>query len=363
MKKLISVLIFVVLMIVPFAYAEGVQELTLYAGQNIEVGTVSVWNTGDELHVKYEITTGDWIITETHLYIGKNVPPVSTPGQLPYCVPDDETNTEVEYVIALDEIYGYTLATNKKGKSTGKMIQDEGINPGVKGGDEISIAAYAEMISKKSEGAWADGTNFGKNWAMYSNYAIQTPGPYFQDDFDDNTLDTTKWTEDIESNSSDFSNAYDEINQEARFSIFCNGHAYLLSKVITIADWNTITVQGKWKFSVTPVTPEMACYIYDADTDEVYGMIHKSYFGTIKYYYSKTDYLEESMAIPEAYVPFKIVITKTNVEFWEDGSKIKEFSTTALASTTHFKLKIGSMEGTGWENRYSYFDDIQITAN
>lgn len=40
----------------------------LCAGQNMDVGTVSVWNNDDNLYVKYE-TTGDWVMTETHLEV------------------------------------------------------------------------------------------------------------------------------------------------------------------------------------------------------------------------------------------------------------------------------------------------------
>jgi len=53
----------------------------LYAGQNIDVGTVSVWNDGVKLYVKYE-TTGGWIMTETHLAVVTNTAdfPTNKPG-------------------------------------------------------------------------------------------------------------------------------------------------------------------------------------------------------------------------------------------------------------------------------------------
>ena len=41
---------------------------TLFAGQDIPVGTVSVWNDGVELHITYN-TTGGWVMTETHLAV------------------------------------------------------------------------------------------------------------------------------------------------------------------------------------------------------------------------------------------------------------------------------------------------------
>ena len=43
--------------------------VTLTAGQHIDVGTVTVSNDETNLYVVYE-TTGNWVITETHLYVG-----------------------------------------------------------------------------------------------------------------------------------------------------------------------------------------------------------------------------------------------------------------------------------------------------
>jgi len=48
--------------------ADDPQKTTLFAGQNIPVGTVSVWNDCINLYVKYE-TTGGWVMTETHLAV------------------------------------------------------------------------------------------------------------------------------------------------------------------------------------------------------------------------------------------------------------------------------------------------------
>jgi len=40
----------------------------LCAGQNMDVGTITVWDDGTNLYVKYE-TRGDWMMTETHLAV------------------------------------------------------------------------------------------------------------------------------------------------------------------------------------------------------------------------------------------------------------------------------------------------------
>ena len=56
--------------------ADDPQETRLFAGQDILVGTVYVWNDCVNLYVKYE-TTGGWVMTETHLAV------VAAPGDFP----------------------------------------------------------------------------------------------------------------------------------------------------------------------------------------------------------------------------------------------------------------------------------------
>lgn len=45
------------------------QGIPLIAGQNIEVGTVNVWNDGENLYVTYVIDAPGWYLTETHLHV------------------------------------------------------------------------------------------------------------------------------------------------------------------------------------------------------------------------------------------------------------------------------------------------------
>ena len=63
--------------------ADAPQVTTLFAGQTIDVGTVSVWNDCVNLYVKYE-TTGGWVMTETHLAVVTSVAdfPTNKPGNL-----------------------------------------------------------------------------------------------------------------------------------------------------------------------------------------------------------------------------------------------------------------------------------------
>jgi len=125
-------------------------EYILYAGQDIPVGTVNVWNDLGILYVRY-VVDDPWEMTGSHLYVGKTDPfdfP-STPGQLPYSPSmekspspnasyDDATMT---YTIPLAEIYCYEFVRKGQGKGL------NAIGPsGVGSCDEIYIAAQAEVI-------------------------------------------------------------------------------------------------------------------------------------------------------------------------------------------------------------------------
>ena len=177
-------------------------ESILWAGQDINVGTVNVWNDGVELHVTYN-TTGGWVLTETHLAVAtalddipqKNGNPI--PGKFQYqccyvgsewvflikndgapgatCDADGNANatlTEVEYIIPLSEI--------------GEGVDCEEL---------LYIAAHASLLNLdnivgyvpdtgdpgdpiyQEETGWGDnGLGFpGNNWATYFEYSVQCP--------------------------------------------------------------------------------------------------------------------------------------------------------------------------------------------
>jgi hypothetical protein len=110
---------------------------TLWAGQDINAGTVSIWNDETNLHVVYDADNG-WVITGTHLYVGKTNPNTLTtaPGQFPY-------SGNTEYVIPLSMISDYKMQLNKNGAPTGKMIPTG--TPGVDQDDIVYIAAHADV--------------------------------------------------------------------------------------------------------------------------------------------------------------------------------------------------------------------------
>lgn len=98
------------------ALAPPITTVTLYAGQTIPVGTVTVWNDGDYLYVEYETTDG-WEMTETHLHVattldgipqteetgkGKNTGGNPIPGQFDWSMEHDPPVSDYLYTIPLD---------------------------------------------------------------------------------------------------------------------------------------------------------------------------------------------------------------------------------------------------------------------
>jgi hypothetical protein len=73
-----------------YALAGNPDVYQLYAGQDIDVGEIQVWNDDQNLYVKYVVDATDWCLTETHLAVAyslddipqKNGNPI--PGQFPY---------------------------------------------------------------------------------------------------------------------------------------------------------------------------------------------------------------------------------------------------------------------------------------
>jgi hypothetical protein len=108
--------------------------ITLYAGQDIPVGTVSVSNDGTNLYVTYN-TTGGWVMTETHLAVATSLDVIPQtkkgnpiPGQFPYKHEDLGYVTSDPYEIPLVDL-------------------------GVGADDNLYIAAHAKVI-RPIEDCW-----------------------------------------------------------------------------------------------------------------------------------------------------------------------------------------------------------------
>ena len=138
-----------------------VTAVTLYAGQTIDAGTVTVANDGTSLCVTYA-TTGDWRLTETHLHIGLvlgDIPQTGSGnpkvGKFRWAHDLDPSATTDEYCFLLSEL-GYTA------------------------GAQLLVAAHAVVerivdgVPVQNETGWGDGLDFpGANWATYMVHEVQ----------------------------------------------------------------------------------------------------------------------------------------------------------------------------------------------
>lgn len=130
----------------------------LMAGQTIPVGTVTFLDTEDgSFRVTYELT-GDWVMTESHVYLGLdgdamplNGPGAPKIGKFPYKAVHDPGVTT----------YTYT-------------IPSEGL-PAAPDYDGLAVSAHAVVINSngQEETAWAecDYTYSDKGWGTWSYFA------------------------------------------------------------------------------------------------------------------------------------------------------------------------------------------------
>lgn len=137
-------------------------EVNLIAGQTMIAGTVTVSNDAEYIYVTYT-TTGGWVLTQTHLYVGAcNLIPVNNPGnpipgQFPYGGNHNNITT-ITYQIPISKIPAGSCGC---------------------------IAAHAVVKQLNSSGGtiqtqtgWGQGTQInlnGGNWGMKFDYCSCTP--------------------------------------------------------------------------------------------------------------------------------------------------------------------------------------------
>jgi hypothetical protein len=153
--RLFSALLLCTVAAVPAA-AQCPMTVTLFGGQTIDTGTVTINNDASSITITY--TTNDpWVISAVHLAVAdslagipqnKNSNPL--PGHFPINTSYNPPVTTVSFVIPL-----------------GNFTQ----------GETLFIGAQAEVQAPGSQGgsqtAWGFGPRFGgHNWATYINYTV-----------------------------------------------------------------------------------------------------------------------------------------------------------------------------------------------
>ncbi len=130
------------------------QTVTLFAGQTINAGTVTVFNQGTQLFVRYQLA-GDWTLDEAHLAVATSlggIPQTKSgnpkPGKFPYSASFDDGVTTILF-----------------------SVDSSAWQPN----QPIYIAAHAALRSPTygSQTGWGAGAGFpGANWATYFNFTV-----------------------------------------------------------------------------------------------------------------------------------------------------------------------------------------------
>jgi len=165
MKKFI-VLSIVLLMLAGFAITSSAMDVTLWAGQNINVGTLTVEVVGDNLEVTYIMDPDEgWELLETHLYVGTSPPEKSAPGRFPYD--------------AIDGVYEIDLETDFPEATTLYIaaqaeVRKQEVDPDT--GELMFDPDTGEPIYQE-ETVWAEGDEIrpDKNWAMFFTFPVVAP--------------------------------------------------------------------------------------------------------------------------------------------------------------------------------------------
>ena len=187
----------------------------------------------------------------------------------------------------------------------------------------------------------------------------------FSDDFNDNSLDATKWT--TPPDVVGVSNAFAEQNLRAEFQTWgprtTENHCYLNSLPITINGWDNIEITGKWTNNGYTSRTHIARV---TDLDNPANTISIEYAAGVSqmfYYWKESSSDPVSAPIPSpSLVPFRLKITKTGFEYYENNNLVKSIPTSSMANSKNFQLQIGAWEYSSIISQ-TYIDDIVVQAD
>ena len=187
------------------------------------------------------------------------------------------------------------------------------------------------------------------------------PVTVFSDDFNDNSLDTGKWTADVVGTN----NLFQEQNQRAEFTTYGPAapgyHSLLRSQPVLIEGWETIEITGAWTSDSTTSRTYIA-RITDIDSSNFISIEYDSYLSNMDYFWKEGSSIVHVSRPPTSLVPFRLIITKTGFEYYENNVLLKSAPTSSMADATQFQILIG-----GWDYsafiRHSYIDDIVVKAS
>ncbi|MCK4731444.1 MAG: hypothetical protein KAT65_03205 [Methanophagales archaeon] len=125
---------------------------TLWAGQNIDAGNVTVSDDGTNINITYDTKDG-WELTAYHVYVSTDAPPTkSAPGKFQYKNDSVPATTSITVQTITSPDCGVTIYIAAQAELQKYLYTTH---------EGVEIYQY--------ESGWADGERIqpGKNWAMY----------------------------------------------------------------------------------------------------------------------------------------------------------------------------------------------------
>lgn len=137
------------------------QTSTLFAGQTIVAGTVTVFNDASNIYVQYQ-TNYPWVISDAHAAVAATLDGI----------PQTKTGNPIPGRFAYSATFESDVTTYTFQVPTGVVFT---------AGQTVVVAAHAILQAPKSYGGsqtgWAFGPDFpGANWATYMTYQVQGCG-------------------------------------------------------------------------------------------------------------------------------------------------------------------------------------------
>lgn len=147
------------------SYVQTDAVVTLWAGQNMEAGTVTVAHDSSFVYVTYT-TTGGWELTQTHLAVASSLDGIPQtgagnprPGRFAYSEAHADGTTTYTYAVPIP--YDTTSSQLVLTIAAHAVVQQ--------------VDANGKVIQTQT--GWADGLPFpGKNWATYLQVSIPIGG-------------------------------------------------------------------------------------------------------------------------------------------------------------------------------------------
>ena len=194
-------------------------------------------------------------------------------------------------------------------------------------------------------------------------YLLAIPASFsstvFIDDFNDNSIDASKWTVNTWAGSTAA-----ETNQRLEFGITggpgTSSGAYLLSCVIPASGWSSIELNGQWA-SPNLYTGEMSLSLLEANTTHDVTAAYSNVWAGSAFSIRNEgiNQYNVSRATPSSLTDFSLKLTRTGIEYWEGGSLVQSFTSNPISDAESFQIKVG-----GWDmspySQSEYFDNINV---